>query len=323
MQNMIFLLPNGNIRTTAEETVVAFECPAKRNVDVRLIDAGTEETIATRRFFHCKSGKWNIAHAVERTLDYRPEATVNPVSIERCDDRFRIVKLKIDQTVSDGVVIMDSSDVEAPFLSAMPTLRLVAANGYDEVTVMPAVRYVKVIVSTEQDDEELQRELPERDVPLVLRFDFGKMGRIVRAECQLFDSTGKMVGDLFFIPVAAPEQALHVAWRSALGSVEHYAFPVCRREEEAHEERTERERRALKRAQRRWRVVVTSAYEPVNVRRALAELGAARQSWIIDREGAYHPVEVAADTHLLVKQGDLKALEFTLEACGEEVPAWY
>jgi len=321
---MIFLLPNGTIRTTAEETVVAFDCVVQeQNVDVRLIDAVTGGTIATRRFFHCKSGQWNIAPTVQRTLDYRPAATKEAIAIERCDDRFKTVKLKIGTEVSTELVIMDSSNVGADFLSAMPTLRLVAGNGYDEVTVMPAVRCVKVILSTEETSEEWRQDLPDRYIPLVLRLDFGKMGRIGRAECQMFDNTGKMVGNLFFIPVAAPEQALNVAWRSALGSVEHYAFPVCRREEEAHGERTEEERRALKRARRRWRAVVTSAYEPVNVRRALAELGAARQSWIIDRRGEYHPVEVAAGEHLLVKQGDLKALEFTLEASGEEVPAWY
>ncbi len=302
---------------------MAFDGVGTRNVDLRLIDAGTGNTIATRRFFHCTGGKWNVAHAVQRTLDYRPAATKEPIAIERCDDRFRAVKLEIDGVASAELVLMDSSDVEAPFLSAMPTLRLVADNGYDEVTVMPAVRCVKVIVSTEETGEEWRQDLPERNMPLVLRLDFGKMGKIGRAECQLFDTTGKMVGNLFFIPVAAPEQALHVAWRSALGSVEHYAFPVCCLEQEVHGERTEEERRALKRAQRRWRAVVKSAYEPENVRRALAELGAARQCWIIDRQGAYHPVEVAAGEHLLAKQGDLKALEFTLEANGEEVPVWH
>lgn len=320
---MIFLTPSGTIHTTAEEVVIAFDCFREQNVDARLIDAGTENTIATRRFFHCTGGSWDVARVVQRTLDYRPTATKDPIAIERCDDRFRAVKLEINGSASAELVLMDSSDAEAPFLSAMPTLRLVADNGYDEVTVMPAVRCVKVILSTQESSEEWRKDLPERNMPLLLRLDFGKIGKIGRAECQLFDSTGKMVGNLFFIPVAAPEGALHVAWRSALGSVEHYAFPVCHREQEIHEERTEEERRALKRAQRRWRAVVKSAYEPVNVRRALAELGAARQSWIIDRQGAYHPVEVAAGDHLLAKQGDLKALEFTLEANGEEVPVWY
>ncbi len=321
---MIFLIPNGMIRSTAEEVIMAFSCVGTRNADVRLIDAATGNTIATRRFFHCTGGRWNVAYAVQRTLDYQPAATKEAIAIERCCDRYKAVKLEIDGTASTEVVIMDSSNVEAPFLSAMPTLRLVADNGYDEVTVMPDVRCVKVILTTgEETGEEWRQDLPERDVPLVLRLDFGKMGKIGRAECQLFDSTGKMVGNLFFIPVAAPQQALHVAWRSALGSVEHYAFPVCRREQELHGERTEEERRALKRAGRRWRAVVKSAYEPINVRRALAELGAARQCWIIDRQGAYHPVEVAAGEHLLAKQGDLKALEFTLEADGEEVPVWY
>lgn len=320
---MIFLIPNGTIKTTSEEVIMAFDCVGTQNVDVNLIDAKTGNTIATRRFFHCTSGRWNVAYAVQRTLDYRPEATTEAIAIERCDDRFKAVKLEIDGAASAELVMMDSSNVEAPFLSAMPTLRLVADNGYDEVTVMPDVRCVKVIRSNEETGEEWRQDLPERDIPLVLRLDFGKMGKIGSVECQLFDSAGKMVGNLFFIPVAAPEQALHVAWRSALGSVEHYAFPVCHREQETHEERTEEERRALKRAKRVWRAVVKSAYEPINVRRALAELGAARQSWIIDRQGAYHPVEVAAGDHLLAKQGDLKALEFTLEANGEEVPVWY
>ncbi len=320
---MIFLIPSGMIRTTAEEAVMAFDCAETQDVDVKLIDAATGATIATRRFFHCTGGRWNVSYAVQRTLNYRPAATKDPIVIEKCYDRYKAVKLEIDGACSAEVVMMDSSNVVAPFLSAMPTLRLVADNGYDEVTVMPSVRCVKVILSTEESSEEWRRDLPERDVPLVLRLDFGKMGKIGRAECQLFDTTGKMVGNLFFIPVAAPEQSLNVAWRSALGSVEHYAFPVCLLEQEVHGERTEEERRAFRRAKRGWRAVVKSAYEPVNVRRALAELGAARQCWIIDREGAYHPVEVAAGEHLLAKQGDLKALEFTLEVNGEEVPAWY
>ncbi len=317
------MIPSGMIMTTAEAVVMAFNCTGTQNVDVKLIDSLTERPVATRRFFHCTSGRWNVAPAVQRMLNYRPTATKSPIAIERCYDRYKAVKLKAGGTVSAEAVIMDSSNVRAPFLSAMPTLRLVADNGYDEVTVMPDVYCVKVILSTEETSEEWQQDLPKRTIPLVLRLDFGKIGKIGRAECQLFDSTGKMVGNLFFIPVATPEGALHVAWRSALGSVEHYAFPVCLLEQEVHGERTEDDRRALKRAKRGWRAVVKSAYEPVNVRRALAELGAARQCWIIDRQGAYHPVEVAAGEHLLAKQGDLKALEFTLEADGEEVPAWY
>jgi len=319
---MIFLMQNSPA-TTAREVVLIFNCFTEQNVDVRLINAITGNTIATRRFFHCSGGRWDVAHTVQRTLDYRPTATKEPIAIERCDDRYRVVKLKIGSESSGEVVIMDSSDIEAPFLSAMPTLRLVADNGYDEVTLMPVVRCVKVILSTEETSEEWRQDLPEHKIPLLLRLDFRKIGKIGRVECQLLDSEGKMVGNLFFIPVAAPEQALNVAWRSALGSVEHYAFPVCHREQEVHGERSEEERRALGRARRRWRVVVKSAYEPINVRRALAELGAARQSWIIDRQGVYHPVEVAAGEHVLAKQGDLKALEFTLEANGEEVPVWY
>ncbi len=302
---------------------MAFDCPGTQNVDVNLIDAKTGDTIATRRFFHCTSGRWNVAYAVQRAIDYRPAATTEPIAIESCNDRCKAVKLEIGGAASAELLIMDSTKVEAPFLSAMPTLRLVADNGYDEVTLMPDIRCVKVLLSTEESSEEWRQDLAEHDEPLVLRLDFGKIGKIGRVECQLFDYTGRMVGNLFFIPVAAPQQSLHVAWRSSLGSVEHYAFPVCHREEETHGERTEEERRAFKRAKRRWRAVVKSAYEPINVRRALAELGAARQSWIIDREGAYHPVEVAAGEHLLAKQGDLKALEFTLEADGEEVPVWY
>lgn len=316
-------MPFEKIGTTREAAVVTFEGAETRNIDVRLVDDETGDVIATRRFFHCTGGSWDIAPAVQRTLKYRPTAPANPISLEPCDDRVRCVQLQIGEEFSPELMMMDSSAVDAPFLSAMPTLRLVSDRGFDEVMLMPGVRGVKVIVATEETSEESQRDLATHDLPFVLRFAFGKIGKVGRVECQLFDNTGVMIGNFFFIPVSTPEQALHVAWRSALGTVEHYTFPVCRREEELHGERTDGEREAMKRGARRQRVVVTSAYEPLVVRRALAELGAARQSWVIDRQGVYHPVKVAAEGHVLVKNGDLKALEFTLEAIGEEVSSWF
>ncbi len=316
-------MPFEKIGTAREAAVVTFEGAETRNSDVRLVDDESGEVIATRRFFHCTGGAWDVAPAVLRTLKYNPTAPEHPITIGPCDDRVRCVQLQIDEQFSPELLMMDSTAVDAPFLSAMPTLRIVADNGYDEVMLMPAVRGVRVILATEETSEEIERQIAAHDLPLVLRFAFGKIGKIGRVECQLFNSEGVMIGNLFFIPVAAPGQALHVAWRSALGSVEHYTFPVCRREEEIHEERTDGEREALKRGVRRQRVIVTSAYEPLVVRRALTEIGAARQCWVIDRQGAYHPVKVVAEGHLIVEKGDLKALEFTLEAVGEEVSAWY
>lgn len=216
------------------------------------------------------------------------------------------------------VVAADRCAVRSALLTTLPPNRLIAPDGFDELTLR-TVEPIEIVVTAERRGTRQSRTFA---LPAAGLHRF----RLCAAdfpEAERLTVDAGVCGRVLYTVLPPPDGARTVAWRSRVGSVERYVFPVVRRVT----------RQAVKcRGQGAAGIVVgtiaceerielQAACETAAVVAALAELPAAREAWWIDGDRAI-PIDVLTESCEVSRYGSMGAPVFLVRSTRPAETLW-
>lgn len=202
----------------------------------------------------------------------------------------------------------------------MPAERIIPAGAGEEISItMPEFGSVAAAVTVRSGDRtEFHRyeassaglflfRLDLKDFPDAeeVTLDFGTMGTI------------------HYTVVPARSESCRLAWRSSIGSVEHYTFPVVREVRlRTEKNRAENRRGYVARIGGQERLTrIESAYEAPGVLAALAEITSSPAVWRVT-DGGCIPVDVTTEEATLRRLGELCSLSLEIREKIETEATW-
>lgn len=258
------------------------------NVEVQIVDADTEQVVATQRLMQVVSGVVNIAPYVERFEEREPalpsEALSAITEAERAHYKIRIGE------VESGVVTISPirREVVLPDLvTKMPLHRTLTHGDCDELLFVVAPE-TDIEVDIESDLGEslsLLKSNAEGAMRLVLATaEFDKKATRLSLSVKL---NGAVWHQVEYDLVPSRKQALRMVWETSCGAFERYTFPV------AYLLRSEVEKQRVGNGRNldtvsvlhSKSVKVVSNYEPRSVVAALSDIIASPKVWYEGKEG--------------------------------------
>lgn len=296
-----------NYASLRSPLIYTFSDTDVRTFDVQIIDADADEVLGVKRLTGVTQGSVDVAPVLRRHLFYFPKT--GPTGFVSAGGRTALGAIKIDDVCSQTRTFVPAPEAVVPpaLLTTSPSSRMIGRGECEELTlctVIPCVVHVTAYKGAESNQTvhtadyagfTLFRlntaDFPDADA---IRLDINNIGQIY------YHFTGFSAGR-------------RVAWRSSVGSVEHYTFPV---EKEVFDKVDKEEmltqqgfRPTTTRSERR--TTLLSAYEPEKVLNGLSEIFTSPAVWSVEN-GIYIPVIVNSATSGLRRYGTLRNMEIQL-----------
>ena len=288
---------------------------------VRILAAG-ERLLGSKRFTEPHPISFDIAPYLRAALRFVPRA--GRTGILAADDR--VVKVVVEATNgAESVRSLARSftaaeqPVERPaLLTTMPTNRLIAPDGCDELTLLAAAPQL-ITVTAEQGDTVAAESYA---VPASGFYRF-RLAAADFPEAERLTVDLGPCGSVGYTVLPAPEGAQTVAWRSRAGSLEHYTFPVVQRVglSVAKRRACGADGVVAHAVSREELVELQAAYETPAVCAGLADLLAAEQAWWVDASG-YRPIDIVTEQSELHRHGSMRAPVITVRSTLQNEPLW-
>ena len=284
-------------------------------VEALLEDADTGGVIAARRLRLDSSAAavFDVAPILRRAMELRPAA--GATGLAAADDAMFRVRMRVGMTVSDAVTLLCSQPVTNSLacLTAMPVRRTIRRGDCDRL-LFYAMADFAVDIEAGRDNGTADSAVYEWSGDgglVVLRLRAADFGGDVR---RLTVRTGSRVVAEYEVeePTAG---SMRLAWRTSLGSVEHYTFPVVVRREVVSGNRTVRlaDGTCTLSGDAHAEIVLRSHREPSAVVDALAGIVASPQVWLTDEAtGDYLSVTVETRQAATRSFGEPSNVELTV-----------
>lgn len=290
------------------------------DVDMRIIDARTDETFAMKRFFNTSTGSADIARQLRGRMRFAPAAGTSGL----LDATERTVAVEVGigglRTPQRTILPAERSATVPGFATAMPRQRTIAPTEWDELTLCTDEAAIVELTLRGAAEVVERRYLTPAAGVYLFRF-YPSEFRIAPATATIALRTSKGVADTVEYTFAEPPaEAVRIAWRSSAGSIEHYTFPV------ESERIATAERQRIRTADAGFRTVAVgcerqqrllSDYEPEATLEALAEIVAAPEVWRIT-QGRYEAVDPLVAEVVVREHGAPKQMELRLRDARKE-----
>lgn len=268
--------------------------------DVRLIDARSDRTLALKRFYRTATAEVNAAPAARSVIRFSPPA--GPSGICPVPERTALIAAEADGERTP--VRLFTAGRGLPPLPSVPTTlpprRTLARGEYDELTLLVPDNCLVELTRRFGDGEsfwEAFQLLPvTRTEPAAFVVHADKYEPDTVGLDLVIRSGDEPIRTFAYDFVSRPAGARRVAWRSSLGSIEHFTFPV---EEELSQTVPATDGAASREAllaERTRTLTLRSGYEPREVIAALAEIVRSPDVWIATGAG-YVRVVPEGGTH--------------------------
>ena len=269
-----------------------------QSFEVEIIDAMTEEVIATQQLNKVLNVEINIAPYISTFGEYAPTHTSHSALYEAPTAAYRI---RIGNVESEDVVVSInavSCEVLPAIITSQPLLRRISYGECDELLIM--AEYGDVVEATISADngEMLTLESHITTAPLRLCISTEDFGKDIQTMDIRLTCNGEEFGQLHYDVVVARKGAVRLAWLSESGAIERYTFPIShtsKREVEKSYIRTCNGPQAIS-GKTAVELSVASRYEPSATVEALAEIVSSPKVWIEGVGGDFMGVEVVTST---------------------------
>ncbi len=253
--------------------------------------------------FDPSEGPTGALPAADRTVTVRVEAET---ASEACCTDLRTY------------VAGDRPLAASALLTTLPPNRLIAPDGFDELTLFASVPLQVIVTAHRRDGTE------QRFYPLATR----GLWRFRLAAADFPDAERLTVdagpcGTLRYTVLPPPDGARTLAWRTRAGSVERYTFPVVQRVTRSVTRLRGRDAAGTVCGEARTeeRILLQAAVEPNDVAAALAELPAACEVWLTGG-GEARPVDVVTESADLYRHACRCAPLFEIRSISPDRPLW-
>lgn len=298
---------------------------AAADIEVRVIDPSDSSVLAAKRFASVAEASFDIAPALRRGLRFEPRqgGTGFVDSAGRCATAQVKAFLSDDEAVvatsSSRVFLPGDSPASSPsLLTTMPRERLIPEGACDELTIFSEAAFAVTVTAVGPDSTSAQHYRSSNSGLQPFRLDTRDFPG---AETITVDAG--VCGQVVYTLVPAREEAVRLAWRSHVGSIEHYSFPVVR-ETTLRVDKT-RGYGADGPVVTAWlseqETHLVSAYESTSVLEALAGVIAAPEVWLIEEEG-YTPVDITTDEATILRHGAMCCLEIAFRSTRKTSASW-
>lgn len=295
-----------NYASLRGELIYVLSDTAPRTFEATVIDADSDEPLGAKRFVDTPEARFDAAPYLRRRLSFLP--ATGPTGFLPAGGRTVQAVIEVGGVRSPLRTFVPAPEAIVPsrHLTTWEGTRTLAADECDELTFCTAAPCVLRLTAFTDGTPRLTVYSAPKAGYAVFRLraaDFAGAGRlrIEVPEVAQFDYT-----------LDGPA-GCRIAWRSSQGSIEHYTFPVVKEAtDEVHQEGTvarDGYRPALVRSTRT--LTLLSAYEPLRVRRALAEIVCSPSVWHVEN-GVYLPVEAVAAASGFRRRGSLENLELQI-----------
>lgn len=261
---------------------------------VEIIDAATEETVATQQLHNTLTATINIAPYIAPLSDYEPIATNQCHFAEAPTARY---KIRIDEIESEEVVV----SVNRCKIDTMPTL----------ITSLPRNRRIArgendtILFASEQGKSISANIVANTGEMLYLECQPSSELTLLTLSLEAFDTTPTSLeltlccdettfATLHYTVVPPLKNATRLAWLSKRGTIERYTFPSPHKVEHATVKRSVMTGRGVCSSQQQTKRTLSlcSRFEPRATVEALAEIVASPKVWL-EHNGTHQLVEVA------------------------------
>lgn len=291
-------------------------------LDFRIIDRHSQKILGVRRFLSVTETDCDIAPYLEGVIGFSPRTGVTDLSTG--EDRMVLVGVEVtvvEGGPGDGGKVLRAPDrwymhADREFepgrlISTMPRVRMIDREAGEELTLWME-QGQKVMMAFEYRNRRMTKNFtaPRQGVWVLKIAPWNYPG----VELVSID-TGR--GEKMECTVAdTPQGSVTLAWRSSMGSVEHYTFPqqvgACFEVEGKEEPRV---RSRMKRTLR-------SACERREVLEALAEVAASPEVWVCEQRDLYRRVEVVSHGVTWPEGDGLKCLEIDVVLDQNDRKSW-
>ena len=285
------------------------------NIDIRIFDASNNMLLGAKRFASVTTATFDIAPYLQRASRFvptiggtgfcsAPQRSVTTVVEAVATEDETIAAVAPARTFSPGTETTGISGLR----TTMPLNRLIPAGVCEELTFLTG-DICTVTVTAQAGDTTMAESYRSPKAGLQLfRLDLRDF-----PEAETLTVDAGVYGTVVYSVIPTGQGSVRLAWRSQVGSVEHYTFPVVqtdtiysnKRQAEGPNGRiivaakTDRER------------LLVSAYESQPVLEALAELTASPDIWIVEGD-TYIPTEVTTNEAVVRRHGTLCCLEIAI-----------
>ena len=288
---------------------------ALTTVDALLEDADTGRVLAARRLKLDSAAEavFDAAPVLRRAMTLQPAA--GATGLAAADDCMFNVRLRVGDACTDSVLLLCTRPSFNGFslLTTMPGRRTLRRGEYDRLLFFAMADFTLRIEAQQADGtvQTFRHEWNGSGGLVALRLRTADFGAGVTAIRVLSGSTS-----LVEYEVSEPsDEGLRLAWRSSLGTVEHYTFPAVVRRTEVTGNRTVRlaDGTCTLSGESHTELTLRSRCEPSATVRALAEAATSPQVWADGGDaGVYTAVTVATQQVATHTFGEPVSVELTV-----------
>lgn len=290
--------------------------------DIRILRSDGSQ-LGAKRFLETAMASFDVAPYLRQNLHFLPSTGstgLHEASARTVTARVVATDGKATSATSPDRQFLPSAEaVAAPaLLTSMPLTRLIGQEESDELTLL-ADGPLTVTVTAQSDESTVAESYAVPSAGLWLfRFsaaDFSGADRVV--------VDAGVCGAVVYLPVGRSSTSRRIAWRSRMGSIEHYTFSSVRDTQisSARQRVETADGPVITHARRIRQQVLTSAYEMPDMAETLAEVIVSPEVWAVEGD-RYTPVEVITGKVGVQCLGELCTLEITMSNPAKIVEPW-
>lgn len=309
--------------------IYVVESPEAADIDLRLVASDGTTCLGMRRYVGVREARCDAAPLLRRALRFEPaddETGFTPASGRTVTATAEAAPAgsfpdRTEATAPARIFLAGPAGPAEPALrTTMPAERIIPAGAGEEISItMPEFGSVAAAITVRSGDRtEFHRYEASSAGLFLFRLD---LKDFPNAEEVTLDF-GAM-GTIHYTVVPARSESCRLAWRSNIGSVEHYTFPVVREVRlRTEKNRAENRRGYAARIGGQERLTrIESAYEAPGVLAALAEITSSPAVWRVT-DGGCIPVDVTTEEATLRRLGELCSLSLEIREKIETDATW-
>lgn len=286
------LSPDFTPRSQALRFGIDTESESPQDVELEVVDATTDTTLARQLLREVTTAELNIAPYTREFTDHKPSQVRHSSFKEAPSSLYAI---RSEESLSEPLRITVNRRVQSTptLVTSMPHNRTISLGERDELLLLACPDdHIEAIITGDTGEE------------ITLGYTTSTGATILSISTEDFASNigtldveivcnGEKFATLHYRMVRSGRKAMRVAWISSEGSIERYTFPVTAQRQQKSEKRTV----AMAEGQRvvstttEQTEVLLSRYEPRLTIEALAEIISATKVWV-ERYDNCHEVEV-------------------------------
>ena len=280
-------------------------------LEIRSVRDGT--TLGSKRFYNTSGGTLNIAPMIRKSIRFTPSTGMT--GFYDSESRAASVQLAARTTFSEVRTFIAAHNAVNPphILTTMPSHRIIAYGESDEITCCIPAQHT-VSVTSDITAQALTYSAVGGHELTVFRLNTQSFLPTVSSISVRITTGSQLIGQIDYMVVPSSISGCRLAWRSSAGSIEHYTFPVIKsitqkiRKGQALTDENRYENFSIHSERT---TTLSSAFEPVAVAEALAEIVASPQVWQIN-DNKYQETDILTREQTISRHGTLACIEIDL-----------